>query len=164
MSREGPSDVSDLTVVPPSENVGASTGEGRRSLEEERHSGMAAGFLIFAAIMLVLVGVFNIIDGLVALFNDDWFAVTKRALLTWDFTTWGWINLIMGIVLILAGLGLLRGAMWARVVGVIAAGVNAIAQLSFISAYPLWSVIMIAVDILVIWAITAHGRMLRDYS
>jgi hypothetical protein len=164
MSRTEPPDASDLTVVPASEDVGMSMGEGREPLDEGRHSGMAAGFLIFAAIMLVLVGVFNIIDGLVALYKHDFYVTTRRGLLTFNFTAWGWIMLALGIVLILAGLGLLRGSMWARIVGVIAAGVNAIAQLSFISAYPIWSVIMIAVDILVIWAITSHGRMLRDYS
>jgi len=164
MSGTEPPEVSDLTVVPPSENVGAAAGEGRGSLEERKHSGMAAGFLIFAATMLVLVGVFNIIQGLVAIFNDKWFVVTKKHLLSLDITQWGWVMLILGIVLILAGMGVLTGRMWARIVAVIAAGLNAIAQMSFISAYPIWSVIMIAVDILVIWALTVHGRELRDYS
>ena len=131
-------------------------------MEDGRHSGWWTGMLVFAASMLVLVGIFNIIDGLVALFNDQFFLVTKSSLITFDFTTWGWIMLALGSVAVLAGIGVLSGKTWARVFGVIIAGLNAIAQISFVSAYPVWSVVIIAMDVLIIWALTAHGRELTQ--
>lgn len=116
------------------------------------------GWIVFAGTMMVLLGVFHAIAGLVALFKDDYFLVTKNGLVvTAGFTTWGWIHLILGVVVAAAGAGLFVGKTWARVVAVIVALLSAVVNLAFLAAYPVWSVIMIAVDIMVIYAVTAHG-------
>ena len=121
------------------------------------------GWIAFAAAMLTLLGAFHAIAGLTALFKDDYFLVHKSGLVvSVDYTTWGWVHLILGIVVLMAGFALFAGKLWARIVAVIVALFSAILNLAFTSAYPLWSAIMIAVDILVIYAVTAHGREVRD--
>ncbi len=121
---------------------------------------MWVGWIWFGGMMLVLSGLFNIIDGLVALFRPDFYTVGPRGLLLFDLNGWGWVHLVLGVVLILAGFGLFSGATWARVVAVLLAAINAVAQLAFLHASPVWSTIVIAVDVLVIWAVTVHGREL----
>ena len=120
------------------------------------------GFAYFAAVMLVLIGSFNIFYGLVALFKDEFLQATRAGLVVWDATQWGWITLILGAVQILVGFAIMSGATWGRVFGVIFAGVNAFGQLAFLPAYPIWSTIIIALDVFVIFALTAHGRELRE--
>jgi hypothetical protein len=115
------------------------------------------GWIYFGGTMLVLAGTFNIIEGLVALFNDQYYVPTRQGLLVFDVTGWGWIHLVIGGLAIIVGVGLFTGATWARVAGVILAGVNAIAQLAFLSAYPLWAIIVITLDVLIIWALIVHG-------
>ena len=115
------------------------------------------GLVVFAAVMMLLVGTFHAMAGFVALFKEDYFLVTTNGLVvTADYTTWGWIHLIMGVALGVAGGALLMGQTWARVVAVIAAVTSAIVNLAFLSAYPWWSAIMIAIDVLVIYAVTAN--------
>ena len=121
------------------------------------------GFIVFAGAMMLMLGCFHAIAGLVGIFKDQYYAVGKNGLvLSIDYTQWGWIHLILGIVIALAGVGLFAGQMWARIVGVIAALVSAVANISFLSAYPIWSTIMIALDILIIWALTVHGREMQS--
>jgi hypothetical protein len=120
------------------------------------------GWIVFAGTMMIMVGAFEAMMGFVALFKDDYYLVARNGLVvSLDYTTWGWIHLIFGIVALLAGFGLLAGQMWARVVGVIVAVVSAIANVAFLAAYPVWSVIIITVDVLVIWALTVHGREVK---
>jgi hypothetical protein len=115
------------------------------------------GWVYFGGTMLVLVGTFNIIEGSVALFNDQYYVPTRQGLLVFDVTGWGWIHLIVGGLAVIVGVGLFTGATWARVAGVVLAGFNAIAQLAFLSAYPLWATVVIAIDVLIIWALVVHG-------
>ncbi len=115
------------------------------------------GWGYFAGFMMMLLGVFEAIAGLAAIFKEDFYLVTQNHLLVFNFKTWGWISLVLGIVIFMAGLELLRGAMWARVIAVFLAGLSLIANMSFFDAYPWWSALMIVVDILVIYAITVHG-------
>jgi hypothetical protein len=119
-------------------------------------SGAWAGWVAFAGIMMVLTGFFDILQGLTALLNDDYFAIRNGQLLVFDFTAWGWIWLIWGIVLIAAGFGLLRGVGAARWFAVVAVFVNAIGQIAFLNAFPIWSTIVIALDVFVIFALTAR--------
>ena len=119
------------------------------------------GFAYFAAVMLVLVGSFNVFYGLVALFKDEFLQATRAGLVVWDVTQWGWITLGLGILQILVGFAIMSGATWGRVFGVLFAGANALAQLAFLPAYPIWSTIIIALDVFVIYALTAHGRELK---
>lgn len=120
------------------------------------------GWIVFAAVMMIILGCFHAIAGLVALFDDQKFLISDSGLVvSVDYTAWGWVHLIGGIIVVLAGIALFAGKMWARVIGVIAASVSAIVNIAFLPAYPIWSAIMIAVDILVIWAITVHGEEMK---
>jgi hypothetical protein len=120
------------------------------------------GWIAFAAMMLLLLGMFHAFQGLVALFNDEYYAVGSNGLVVHvDYTTWGWVHLLGGILIVLAGAGLLAGQMWARVVGVLMAFTSALINVAFLAALPIWSTIMITIDVLVIWAITVHGREMR---
>ncbi len=121
------------------------------------------GWIAFAGVMMVILGTFHIIDGLVAIFNDEYFAVTKSGLIiTADYTVWGWVHLLGGVIIIAAGVAVFTGQVWARSIGVLMAVISAVINIAFLSAYPIWSTIMIAVDLLVIWALTVHGSELKQ--
>jgi hypothetical protein len=115
------------------------------------------GWIKFAAIVFFLVGSFNIINGLVALYRGDLYTVTPNGLLLFDLTGWGWIHLVFGVVQVAVALPLTRGAYWARTTAILLACVNAVTQLTFLPAFPLWAMIVIALDLLVIWAVVVHG-------
>ena len=117
-----------------------------------------SGWVVFASIMLIMAGVFGIIDGLVALIHDEVYLVTKDEIVAFDFTTWGWIHLIVGIIVTTAGFAVMSGQLWARMVGVLAATASAIAQIAFITAFPFWSVLIIGIDILIIYGLLVHGE------
>ena len=105
-----------------------------------------------------MIGVFQMLMGLSAILDDEFFVVTRDWTYKLDTTAWGWIHLGIGLVMLLAGIGLMRGNILARIVGVTVAVVNAIANFLWLPYYPVWSIIMIALDVSVIWALTAHGR------
>jgi hypothetical protein len=115
-----------------------------------------AGMVAFAGVMLALIGFFDILQGLTALFNDEYFAVRKGDLLVFDFTTWGVITLIWGALLVAAGLGLLSGRGGARIFAIVVVFINMILQIAFLAAYPIWSTIIIALDVFVLYALTAR--------
>ncbi|MFS8099027.1 hypothetical protein LFM09_18040 [Lentzea alba] len=115
------------------------------------------GWIWFAGIMMIVMGSFNAIEGLVALFRGEYYVVTEEQVLVFDLTGWGWITLVIGVLVALAGGALLSGAAWARVVAVVLAVINAVAQLAFVSVHPLWSTIVIALCVTVIWAVVVHG-------
>jgi hypothetical protein len=121
------------------------------------------GWVVFASFMMFLVGAFQAIEGLVALFDDGFYLVTSGNLVVdVNYNVWGTVHLIFGLLLLLCGVGVLTGNLAARTVGVILAGLSALANLMFIEAYPFWSIIIITVDVLVIYALTVHGRELKD--
>ena len=119
---------------------------------------MGVGLVLFAAMMMFLVGVFQAFTGLVAIFNDEFYVATEEYLLKFDQTTWGWVHLILGLVVAGAGVGLMSGRTWARAVAIGLALVSAIVTFGFVPYYPLWALIIIALDIAVIWAVAAYGR------
>jgi hypothetical protein len=125
-------------------------------------SGWAVGFILFAAIMMIMAGIFQALDGLVALFNDTFYVATRDYVFQFDATTWGWIHLILGVVVALAGWGLLSGRTWARVVGITVAVLSAIANFLWLPYYPFWALTIITLDVFVIWAIAVHGGTMRD--
>ena len=131
---------------------------------EEYDSGRSGwtGWITFAGVMMVISGGLNALYGLIGVINDEWVVWTNRASLYLDISQWGWIHLIVGGVMLLAGIGLFTGNMLARIVGVIVASLSLIANFFFIPAYPLWALIVITIDVLVIWALTAHGREMRE--
>jgi len=120
------------------------------------------GWIVFASFMMFLLGSFQAIQGLVAIFNDDYYIVTDRLVVDLDFTVWGWTHLLLGVLIVLCGAGVLKGNVLARTVGALLAGLSAIVNLLFIEAYPVWSIVVITVDILVIYALTVHGREMRN--
>ena len=120
-----------------------------------------AGWVAFAAFMMIMIGGFHAIQGLAAILKDNFYTVTPNYVFKFDVTTWGWIHLLAGILVILAGFGLFSGATWARTVGVILAFVSAIANFAWLPYSPVWSAIMITVDVLVIYALIVHGRELN---
>lgn len=116
------------------------------------------GWAYFAAFMMMFLGILQGITGLAGIFKNNFYVTTQNHLLVFNYTTWGWINLVIGIVVLFAGLELLRsGAVWARVIAVILAGLSLVANITFIEAYPLWSIIMGIIDVLVIYSLTVHG-------
>jgi hypothetical protein len=120
------------------------------------------GWAVFAAFMMMLAGVFQFIFGLTAVVNDQYFVVTRDQLLLFDMTTWGWIHLISGALVFLAGISVLSGGMYGRIIGTILAFLSAVASLASIAAYPIWSIAIITIDVLVIYALTAHGSELKE--
>ena len=140
---------------------------GRTEVADYDHSAPVAsgwaGWVVFGGVMLIMVGMFQLVQGLVALFDDGYYLVRSDGLVVnVDYTTWGWAHVVIGLVAGLAGVGLLAGNMLARIVGVVIAVVSAVANLAFISAYPIWSTIVIALDVIVIYAIVVHGRELKS--
>jgi hypothetical protein len=132
-------------------------GEGGYQMSDDT-STWAKGWLLFATVMLMMVGVFHAMAGLVALFDDTYYVVGREWIFEFDVTAWGWIHLIGGALLVMAGFGIYSGNVAARTVGVIAAALSAIANFAWLPYQPVWSSIMIAVGIAVVWALTVHGR------
>src|SRR3954449_6821011 len=139
----------------------AETSQRREPQVHEDPAGWA-GWVVFGGVMLILLGIFHVIQGIVALVNDDYYLVTKNGLvLNLDFTSWGWTHLVLGVLLGLVGGGLMAGNTAARVAGVALAGLSAVVNLVFMAAYPAWSVMVIALDVIVIFSIVVHGRELK---
>ena len=126
--------------------------------QPSNYSGVAAGFAVFAAVVMMMIGVFQAIAGVVALFNSSFYVVGEKWVFQFNATTWGWIHLILGIVVFLAGVGLFSGAVWARTVGVILAVIVGVLSFAWLPWYPIWAIILITLSVFVIWALTAHGR------
>jgi hypothetical protein len=120
-----------------------------------------SGWYPFAGTILILVGGINVLQGLIAIFKDEYFAVTKSGLLFLDFTYWGVFWLIVGIVEIVVGFGVLNVRTWARVVAIVLLMLNVIVQFAFIAAFPIWTVAAIALNITVIFALL---KPLDDYT
>lgn len=121
-------------------------------------SGAAIGWISFAGFMLILGGSFGILAGLGGIINSDSFVVTQDNIFKLSTTSWGWWHLIVGIVVLLSGFGVFTGNVLARTVGVIAATISCISAFVWIPIYPVWGICLIAIDIAIIWALTAHGR------
>jgi hypothetical protein len=118
-----------------------------------------SGWAFFAGILLFMIGVFNIIWGLTALLNDTAVTVGQQGLIVWDLTAWGWIHLILGVVLIATGLGLFGGKGWARWMAILFAMLSAFAQIAWMATYPIWSILIITLDIIIIYQLTARWEM-----
>ena len=120
------------------------------------------GWIAFAGVLMVILGTLHALQGLVAIFKDEYFLVSPSGLaVKLDFTAWGWIALIVGIVVAVAGMCVMAGQVWARSVGVGLAALSLVGNFAILAAYPLWSIIMIAMDIVIIMALTVHGSDIR---
>jgi len=121
-----------------------------------------AGWIVFAGFVLIIVGGMDVLQGLIAIIKDEYVVATPKGVAIVSVTTWGWTTLIWGALLIVAGLGLLGGAGWARWVAIIGVGLNALGQVAFMAnypqAYPLWNILIVSLNILVLYALTAHWK------
>jgi len=120
-------------------------------------SGWAMAGLVFAASMLTLAGTFQLLAGLVAIFNDDFYVVAANYTFDLDVSAWGWIHLIIGAAMVATGLGLFGGRTWAGMTAIVLAMLSALANFFFIPYYPIWALVVIALDVWVIWALTRPG-------
>jgi hypothetical protein len=137
------------------------TGSTTAATYETERSGWT-GWIAFAGVIMIISGGLNALYGLIGVVNDEWVVWTNRSSLYLDISQWGVVHLVVGLVMLLAGIGVFSGNILARTVGVIAASVSLIANFFFIPAYPLWALIVITIDLLVIWALTAHGKEMRQ--
>lgn len=124
---------------------------------DARRSGWVYGLSAFAGAVMLLVGIFQAFAGLAAIFEDEFFVVGANYAYDVDVTTWGWIHLILGVIIAFAGVSIYTGAAWARSVGVVLALLSAVANFFFIPYYPVWAVLIIALNIAVIWALVQYS-------
>jgi hypothetical protein len=129
------------------------------SAREEPVSGWAVGAIAFAGCMVLLIGFFQVIAGLAAIINDDFFVVTRNYTFDLDTTVWGWLHLLLGLLLVATGFGLFARQAWAGVTAIFLASLSAVANFFFIPYYPFWAIVVIALDIWVIWALTRPGAI-----
>ncbi len=116
-----------------------------------------AGWTGFAGVIMIMIGAFNAVEGMAGLLTDDFYVVSPSDVLVFDLTGWGWVHTVVGVLAALTGVALLTGASWARVVTVVLVMLNAVAQLAFVAVYPVWSLIVITLGVVVIWAVIVHG-------
>ena len=138
------------------------TPSGYRAARGQQTTSWAVGFILFAAIMMIMTGFFQVLAGLVAIFENEFYVATRNYLFQFDATSWGWIHLLVGLLVAFAGWSLLSGRTWARALAITLAVLSAVANFLFIPYYPFWSLLIITLDVFVIWAIAAHGGELRD--
>ena len=119
-------------------------------------NGLAHGFTVFAGVIMIMSGAFEALAGLVGVFANEFYVSTRNYLFQFDVTTWGWIHLLVGLLVLFAGIGVMSGQTWARVVGITLAGLSALANFAFIPYFPFWSLLIIALDVLVIWALAVY--------
>jgi hypothetical protein len=123
--------------------------------------GWAIGWIAFAGVMMIMIGIFQAVDGIVGIFNDDLLVQGPKYTYSLSTTSWGWIHLILGIIIVIAGIGLFSGNLAARIIAITLAVLSAIANFLWLPYYPVWSIIVIALNVAVIWALTAHGAEMR---
>ena len=126
---------------------------------KEEPSGWAMSGVVFAASILTLIGCFQVIAGLVAIIDDDFYVVTANYTFDLDASVWGWLHLLLGIVLVITGFGLFSRRAWAGVTAIVLAMLSAIENFFFIPYYPFWSIVVIALAVWVIWALTRPGAI-----
>ena len=124
-------------------------------------SGWVTGGVAFAAVMMILIGVFQALAGIAAIANDEFFVVGQNYAFDLDVTAWGWIHLLLGVLVLLAGIYLFAGRVWAGIVALTLAVLSAVANFFFIPYYPWWSLLVIALNVWVIWALTRPDVLRR---
>ena len=114
------------------------------------------GFAVFAAVMMMIIGVLHVFEGLAAIIRNQFFVLTANYAFHIDVTAWGWLHLILGIVVAIAGFFVIRGALWARTVGILVAAVSLMANFLSMPYYPFWAFLIIVLDAVVIWALCVY--------
>jgi len=126
--------------------------------QQSTHRSWVIGITAFASCMMVLLGTFHALTGLAAILDDKFYVVSKNYVFEFDVTTWGWVQLILGAVVIAAGIFLLSGTLWARIVAIALAILSGVANFVSIPYYPVWSIVTLAASVAVVWTLTVHGR------
>ena len=134
------------------------TTESGRYVEPNQPSGWAVGLSVFAGAMMLVVGGFQILQGIVAIVDDEFYIRTSNYTFNIDTTAWGWAHLLLGLLVALVGIGVLVGALWARIVGVLIVLLQMFANFMFLPYYPLWSIVVIALDVAIVWALAQDTR------
>jgi hypothetical protein len=124
----------------------------------ETVSGLSMGSALFAGVLMIMVGIFHFIAGLAAVIDDDFFVVGNQYAFEVDTTSWGWIHMIAGTVVALAGFSVLSGHLWARIFAIVIAMASAVVNFFYIPYYPFWSILIIAIDVVIIWGLATYGR------
>jgi hypothetical protein len=131
-------------------------------MTEQKPSGWAVGWTAFAGITMIMMGGWWLITGLVAILDNEFYVVTQKWIFEFDISTWGWIHLIIGGVVLLAGFGLFTAQTWARIVGVIIAVIAGLVSFAWLPYYPGWAILFIIVSVAIIWALTVHGHDITE--
>ncbi len=156
--------MSESTQLTSDRTVGAAPADATPSGGPARRAGdrtdgtLATGLTWFASVVLITVGAFQVLQGLAAVIEGDFYVVTPNNIYELNLSGWGWIHLVVGALLAVTGFFLLRGQAWARITGIVLAGVSAIANFLFVPHYPVWALLIIALDVAVIWALTTEHR------
>jgi len=116
----------------------------------------ATGLTVFAAVIMLISGIVQALQGIVALANDEFYVVGRKYTFQFDITAWGWIHLLLGILVVVVGFFLFTGATWARWTGIVIVAVSAIANFAWVPYYPVWGIIVLALDGAVIWALSVN--------
>jgi hypothetical protein len=125
---------------------------------QHKESPWANGLSIFAGSLMVIAGVWHMLAGIAALANDNVYVTTPQYIYAFDLTGWGWIHLLLGAVVVAGGVGVLTGKTWGRVLGIVVASLSLIANFLFIPWYPIWSLLIVALDVAIIWALAVYRR------
>ena len=126
--------------------------------------GFWTGWVGFAGLLMVVIGILDFVEGLIAIVRDNYYVLTPQQVIVFDLTTWGWITMIWGIILVIAGYALLSGATWARWFTIVVVSLNIIVQLGFVGSaqYPLWALTVLAMSILVLYALIVRWGDVRE--
>ncbi|GAA1313941.1 DUF7144 family membrane protein [Pseudonocardia xinjiangensis] len=146
----------------PQATPGGTTGYADTHEHHDTRVAWRTGLVVFAGTIMIVAGVFQALAGLVALFRNEVYVVGLNYVYSFDVTTWGWIHLVVGILVAVAGAAVLAGQTWGRVVGVALAVVSMLVNFMFIPYYPVWSLLIIALDVFVIWALCTSPREAVD--
>jgi hypothetical protein len=136
-----------------------STGASRPTASGQQQTTVwSTGFAMFAGVLMIVAGLWSVLAGIAALVNDEVYVSTAEYVYSFDLTGWGWIHLILGVLVALAGIGVVQGQTWAAVVGITLASLSLLVNFAFIPYYPVWSILIIALDVIVIWALVTYRR------
>jgi len=128
------------------------------STPQADNSPWVTGLVLFAGVMMMVTGILEVFQGIMAIAEDDVFVATPKYVFQFDLTSWGWIHLIIGVLVAVTGFGVMRGATWARFVGIFLTSLSMLGNFLSLPYYPLWSLVVLAIDVFVIWALCVYRR------
>jgi hypothetical protein len=141
--------------------VSAETPSAPATTPTQREPGLVTGLVVFAGTLMIIVGVFHALVGIAALVDDKIYVTTPNYIYSLDIAAWGWLHLLLGILVAVVGIAVLQGQAWGRVVGIGLAALSLIANFLFIPYHPLWSMLIIALEVAVIWALALYPEQAR---